>query len=63
VLGWAGWRVLMGGVSAGVLIGALASLLLLATGRAGWRTRVPFGPPLLLGAYAALTLAGPLPGP
>jgi leader peptidase (prepilin peptidase)/N-methyltransferase len=62
VLGWAGWGVLTGGVFAGVLIGALASLVLLATGRAGWRTRVPFGPPLLAGAYVALWLTGPLPG-
>ena len=61
VLGWAGWAVLMGGVFAGLLIGALASLLLLATGRAGWRTRVALGPPLLAGAYVALAVAAPLP--
>jgi leader peptidase (prepilin peptidase) / N-methyltransferase len=58
VLGWAGWGVLLGGVVAGLLIGALGSLLLIALGRAGWRTRVAFGPPLLLGAYVALALAG-----
>ena len=63
VLGWAGWGVLIGGVFAGLLIGALASLLLVATGRAGWRTRVAFGPPLLAGAYVSLWLAAPLPLP
>jgi leader peptidase (prepilin peptidase) / N-methyltransferase len=63
VLGWAGWGVLMAGVFAGLLLGSLGSLLLIATGRAGWRTRVPFGPPLLVGAYVALALAGPLPVP
>jgi leader peptidase (prepilin peptidase) / N-methyltransferase len=63
VLGWAGWGVLMAGVFAGFLLGALGSLLLIAVGRAGWRTRIPFGPPLLAGAYVALWLAGPLPGP
>jgi leader peptidase (prepilin peptidase) / N-methyltransferase len=39
----------------------VVSLALLATRRAGWRTRVPFGPPLLVGAYLALWLAGPVP--
>jgi leader peptidase (prepilin peptidase)/N-methyltransferase len=48
-------------VFAGLLVGALGSVLLIAVGRAGWRTRVPFGPPLLVGAYLALWLAGPLP--
>ena len=61
VLGWTGWNVLMGGVLAGLMVGALGSLLLIAVGRAGWRTRVPFGPPLLAGAYVALVLAGPFP--
>jgi leader peptidase (prepilin peptidase)/N-methyltransferase len=61
VLGWAGWGVLMSGVFAGFLVGALGSLLLIAVGRAGWRTRVAFGPPLLVGAYVGLALAGPLP--
>jgi leader peptidase (prepilin peptidase)/N-methyltransferase len=61
VLGWAGWGVLLGGVVAGLLVGALGSVLLIALGRAGWRTRVPFGPPLLVGAYVAMCLAAPLP--
>ncbi|MGY2081156.1 prepilin peptidase [Modestobacter sp. SYSU DS0657] len=61
LLGWAGWGVLLTGLFAGLLIGALGSLLLIATGRARWRTAVPFGPPLLLGGYVALALAGPLP--
>jgi leader peptidase (prepilin peptidase)/N-methyltransferase len=43
----------------GLLTGALTSLVLLATGRAGWRTAIPFGPPLLVGAVLALALAGP----
>jgi leader peptidase (prepilin peptidase)/N-methyltransferase len=63
VLGWAGWGVLMSGVFAGLLVGALGALLLIAVGRAGWRTRVVFGPPLLVGAYVALVLAAPLPLP
>lgn len=63
VLGWAGWGVLLLGVLAGLVLGAVGSLLLLATRRAGWRTAVPFGPPLLAGAYLALALGGPLPLP
>jgi leader peptidase (prepilin peptidase) / N-methyltransferase len=62
VLGWAGWGVLMAGVFLGFLAGALGSLLLVAVGRAGWRSAVPFGPPLLAGAWIALALSGSLPG-
>ena len=32
---------------------------LLATRRAGWRTALPFGPPLLAGAVLALALGTP----
>jgi leader peptidase (prepilin peptidase)/N-methyltransferase len=61
LLGWAGWGVLLVGVFLGLLVGALVSAVLLLTRRAGWRTAIPFGPPLLVGAVAALALAGPLP--
>jgi leader peptidase (prepilin peptidase)/N-methyltransferase len=57
LLGWFGWGVLMAGVFLGLLTGAMVSLLLLATRRAGWRTALPFGPPLLAGAVLALALA------
>jgi leader peptidase (prepilin peptidase)/N-methyltransferase len=59
LLGWAGWGVLLGGVFLGLLTGAVLSLVLVATRRAGWRTALPFGPPLLIGAALALALAGP----
>ena len=52
VLGWFGWGVLLAGVFLGLLTGALVSLVLLATRRAGWRTALPFGPPLLVGRRA-----------
>lgn len=57
---WGGGPLVLTGVLLGLLAGALVSLLLLATRRVGWRTAVPFGPPLLVGAAAALALAGPL---
>jgi leader peptidase (prepilin peptidase)/N-methyltransferase len=56
VLGWFGWGVLMTGVFLGLLTGALVSLLLLATRRAGWRAAKPFGPPLQAGAVLTLAL-------
>jgi len=59
VLGWAGWGVLLAGIFLGLLTGAVVSLVLLATRRAGWRTALPFGPPLLAGAVLALAMAGP----
>ena len=58
LLGWAGWGVLLAGIFLGLLTGALVSIALLATRRAGWRTAIPFGPPLLTGAALALALAG-----
>jgi leader peptidase (prepilin peptidase)/N-methyltransferase len=56
VLGWFGWGVLLAGVFLGLVTGAVVSLVLLATRRAGWRTALPFGPPLMAGAVLALAL-------
>lgn len=56
VLGWFGWGVLMTGVFLGLFTGAMVSIALLATRRAGWRTAIPFGPPLLAGAVLVLAL-------
>ena len=58
VLGWVGWGALLAGVLLGLVTGAAASLTLIAAGRAGWRTALPFGPPLLVGAVLALALQG-----
>jgi leader peptidase (prepilin peptidase)/N-methyltransferase len=60
VLGWVGWEVLAAGVFLGLLTGAVLALALVAGRRAGWRTALPFGPPLLVGAALALALHGPL---
>jgi leader peptidase (prepilin peptidase) / N-methyltransferase len=56
LLGWFGWGVLLAGVFLGLLVGAAVSLVLLASRRAGWRTALPFAPPLLVGAVLALAL-------
>lgn len=54
-LGWGAWAV---GAFAGFLLGGLVGVLLLATGRAGRKSAVPFGPFMLVGALIAI-LAGP----
>lgn len=56
VLGYRGVRTAVVGVVLGLLCGALAGAALLIRRQAGWRTPVPFGPALLTGALAALTL-------
>jgi leader peptidase (prepilin peptidase)/N-methyltransferase len=61
ILGWVSWETLATGVVLGLLTGALIAVALLATRRAGWRTALPFGPPLLVGAALALALHGPVP--
>lgn len=60
VLGWAGWGVLLAGIFLGLVVGSVVSIALVATGRAGWRTAVPFGPPLLAGAVLVMALQGAL---
>ncbi|SDO71754.1 leader peptidase (prepilin peptidase) / N-methyltransferase [Klenkia soli] len=61
LLGWrGGGPLLLTGLFLGLLLGALGSLVLLALRRARWRSAVPFGPPLLVGAALAFALAGPL---
>jgi leader peptidase (prepilin peptidase)/N-methyltransferase len=50
------WGVLLAGVFLGLLTSAAVSIVLLAGRRAGWRTALPFGPPLLVGTVLALAL-------
>ena len=57
VLGWVGWAVLLAAVFLGLMARAAFSLVLVLTRRAGWRTAVPFGPPLLAGAVLALAIS------
>jgi leader peptidase (prepilin peptidase)/N-methyltransferase len=55
-LGWFGWAALVTGWFAAFLLGGLFGLGLLVTGRAGRRSRVPFGPWMLLGAAVGIVL-------
>ncbi|MFE0921230.1 prepilin peptidase [Streptomyces nigra] len=56
VLGWYGWPILLIGVFAGYLFGALYGIGLVMAGRAGRRSRIAFGPFLLAGALAGVLL-------
>jgi leader peptidase (prepilin peptidase) / N-methyltransferase len=59
-LGWLGWAAVAVGTFAAFAIGAVVGLGLLATGRAGRRTAIPFGPAMLAGALLALFVAQPV---
>ena len=61
-LGWLGWTELAVGTFGGFLLGGLAGLLLMATGRAGRKSHLPFGPFMLLGAFLAILFAEPIAG-
>lgn len=60
VLGWLGWGPSAVGLAGGFLIGAVVGVVLLATGKAGGRSRVPHGPFLLTGAAVGMFLGQPL---
>lgn len=59
-LGWLSWPALVIGVVLGFVAAAVPLLVLMVAGRAGWRTRIPFGPAMLAGALAAVLVADPL---
>lgn len=54
------WGTFLVGAFLGFLLGAVAGLMLMAGGRAGRRTALPFGPFMVLGAWAAILGAGHL---
>nr|WP_246401501.1 A24 family peptidase [Jiangella mangrovi] len=56
LLGWAGWQAVVLGVFLAFLVGAVVGIALLVVGRAGRRTSLPFGPPMLVGALLSLLL-------
>lgn len=53
ILAFHSWQALFTGTFLGFLIGALTSILILATRRGALKTSIPFGPSMLAGALAA----------
>ena len=52
------WDVLGQAVFATAMIGGVVAIALIAFGRAGLKTELPYGPPMVLGAWLAIILAG-----
>lgn len=59
-LGWLGWGPLLIGAFAAFLLGGVLGALLMAVGRAGRKTAIPFGPWMLAGAFVAIFAGQPL---
>lgn len=59
-LGWIGWGALAVGWFSAFLLGGVFSIGLLAAGRAGRKTGIPFGPWMLLGAAVGLVVGQPV---
>ncbi len=53
-LGWLGALPLLAGILLGSLLAGVVGVTLLAAGRISWRTRVPFGPFMLTGAFTVI---------
>ncbi len=53
-LGWLGWAEVMVGAFLGFLLGAVVGVSLMLAGRAGRKSKIPYGPFMLLGALAAV---------
>lgn len=56
-LGWLGWTEVVTGMFYGFVLGALASLALVAARRATMKTAVAFGPALIIGSFVAAALS------
>lgn len=52
------WGTLGQAVFATAMIGGVVAIALLALGRAGMKTELPYGPPMVLGAWLAVVAAG-----
>lgn len=59
-LGWLSWSAVAVGLFAGFLLGGVVGVALIATGVAGRKSRIPFGPYMLAGAFLAVFAAGPI---
>ncbi|WP_179281930.1 prepilin peptidase [Streptosporangium subroseum] len=53
-LGWLGWDSVVIGAFLGFVAGGLYGVALMAAGRAGRKSEIPFGPFMIIGAFAAI---------
>lgn len=53
-----GWGVLGWAVFATAVIGGVIAIVMVIAGRAGRKTELPYGPPMILGAWTAISLVG-----
>jgi leader peptidase (prepilin peptidase)/N-methyltransferase len=53
-LGWLGWGVTLVGGFLGFLFGGVVGIVVILAGRGGRKTKVPFGPFMVLGAWVAI---------
>ncbi|GAA3733759.1 leader peptidase (prepilin peptidase)/N-methyltransferase [Spinactinospora alkalitolerans] len=60
-LGWTGLGAVVSGTFAAFLLSACFGLVLILLGRATRKTQIPFGPFMLIGAFAVILLGDPLP--
>lgn len=59
-LGYLGWGVFVVGGFLGFLLGGVLGLLLMGVGRAGRKSKIPFGPFMVLGAFLAVFVGQPV---
>jgi leader peptidase (prepilin peptidase)/N-methyltransferase len=50
-LGWLGWSELVTGGFFGFVVGGLGGAVVMATGRGGLKTQIPYGPYMIVGAW------------
>ncbi|MEV5716746.1 prepilin peptidase [Amycolatopsis mediterranei] len=60
ILAYLSWPALLVGAFGGFLLGAVAGVVVLATGKGGRKTALPFGPFMIAAALVAIFAAGPL---
>lgn len=60
LLGWVGWSELIVGAFAAFAVGAVIGLILMATSGATRKSRIPFGPFMLIGAWIGLLAGAPV---
>ena len=57
-LGWFGWGEVFFGTFAASLLGGVLGILLIALGRAGRKSEIPYGPYMIAGAWLGITVGG-----